>query len=88
MRDDLPKDGPRKHESGIVNLDSKHGCGTHWVAYKKSNNIIRYFDSFGNLKPCSELVSYLNNCRILYNQDKYQNLGYNCGHLCLQFLIQ
>ena len=37
MKNDLPKSGPLKYESAIVNLD-KDGSGTHWVAYKKRNN--------------------------------------------------
>ena len=35
MRNALPKRGPLKRESAIVNLDNKEGPGTHWVAYKK-----------------------------------------------------
>lgn len=49
MRDSLPRTLPRKYESGIVNLDSTKGPGTHWVAYKKRGNNVKYFDSFGNL---------------------------------------
>ncbi|KAF0704251.1 protein ALP1-like, partial [Aphis craccivora] len=33
-RDKLPV-RPRRFESGIVNLDTVNGTGTHWVAYKK-----------------------------------------------------
>lgn len=86
MKDKLPQK-PKKHESGIVNLDKQSGQGTHWVAYKKNNKKAMYFDSFGNLQPPKEIKKYLNGCEIKYNYDKYQN--YNtviCGQLCLKFL--
>lgn len=87
MRDALPS-APRKIENAVVNLDSRHGVGSHWVAYAKNGNAVEYFDSFGNLKPPLELVEYLKNCKITYNRDTYQNYNTsNCGTLCLKFLI-
>jgi hypothetical protein len=86
MREKLPKQS-RKNESGIVNLDSSTGPGTHWVCYKKLGDIVYYFDSFGNLQPPPELVHYLRGCKIYYNYNRQQ--GFNsviCGHLCLKFL--
>lgn len=92
MRNELPTNGPQKYEAAILNLDSKNGPGTHWVAYRKNNNKVIYFDSFGNLQPPHELVKYFdvgsNNVIILYNHERYQNFNtYNCGHLCIQFLL-
>lgn len=87
MRNDLPKSGPRKNESAIINLDDKDGPGTHWVAYKKRTDDVTYFDSFGDLQPPQDLIKYLNVGSIKYNYVKYQD--YNtiiCGHLCLKFL--
>lgn len=91
MLDELPT-RPKRNETAIVNLDSSHGPGTHWVAYAKRGNTIVYFDSFGNLKPPKKLVEYFNNGstikrNILYNYDSVQ--AYDtviCGHLCLEFL--
>ena len=86
MRNNLPIK-PWKIESAIINLDDKEGNGTHWVAYKKINKNIIYFDSFGNLKPPLELIKYFGDGSIKYNYDKYQKYNtFNCGHLCLQFL--
>lgn len=86
MRDKLPKT-PHSKESGIINLDNDEGEGTHWVAYYKNNNIVKYFDSFGNLQPPLEVLRYLGN-NINYNYKRFQkNNSFNCGHLCLQFLI-
>lgn len=90
MKDKLKFLQPFKNESGIVNLDSSEGPGTHWVAYRKRGNVIYYFDSYGNLKPPLELVTYLikntNNAKIFYNVERHQNKTYNCGHLTLEFL--
>lgn len=87
MRDDLPR-RVRKNESGIVNLDTTRGSGTHWVCYRKRNNIVEYYDSYGNLRPPPELVHYWNSggaVTVRYNYKRKQR-KYNCGHLCLSFL--
>lgn len=88
MKNAMPKNGPRKYESAIVNLDDKEGPGTHWVAYKKKNNQVIYFDSFGNLQPPLDLMKYLGVGSIVnYNHKQYQDYDtVICGHLCLKFL--
>lgn len=87
MRDDLPKT-PRKYETAIVNLDSKHGEGTHWVCYRKRGDRVEYFDSFGNLRPPVELMQYLGpTVTVEYNYERKQSFNsVVCGHLCLKFL--
>jgi len=86
MRNTLPSN-PHYRESAIINLDDDAGPGTHWVAYKKHGKDVLYFDSFGDLQPPYELISYLDVDRIKYNPERYQDFGsYNCGHLCLKFL--
>ena len=86
MRDALPKI-PYTKECGIINLDSEKGAGTHWVAYYKNNNTIEYYDSFGNLQPPLEVLHYLRP-NITYNYKRDQKFNtYNCGHLCLKFLM-
>lgn len=86
MRDRLPHK-PKPIECGIVNLDSYKSHGTHWVAYAKINNYCEYFDSFGDLKPPTEFVKYMNGNEINYNYTRFQNFNtVNCGHLCLNFL--
>ena len=90
MRDKLPKK-IRNVESGIINMDDDEGEGTHWICYVKKSDNISYFDSFGNLPPALEVQEYLlsgGGNTINYNYNRYQRAGsYNCGHLCLQFLI-
>lgn len=91
MRDGLPF-LPLRVECAVVNLDSKIGPGTHWVAYFKKNNIVKYFDSFGNLGPPLELLNYFNRRKkvnVTYNYNRYQDYNeINCGHLCLEFLMR
>lgn len=92
MRDTLPVLGPRRYEAAIINLDSSSGPGTHWVAYRKNDGEVTYYDSFGNLPPPVELVRYLlcgkkASKNIYYTYDRQQDFGSVwCGHLCLKFL--
>lgn len=91
MRKELPAK-VHKYETGILNLDSGGGDGTHWVAFSKHDNKCLYYDSFGNLKPPKELVIYLNSagpCLIRYNYQQQQKFtAVNCGHLVLKFLYE
>lgn len=87
MRDKLPL-RPHVNESGIINLDTSKGPGTHWVCYKKTGNTVNYFDSFGNLKPPLELINYFGpDVKLKYNYTRKQAFSsVVCGHLCLKFL--
>lgn len=89
MRDSLPRISFDK-ECGVLNLDDEAGMGTHWVAYiiNKKKNVIKYFDSFGNLRPPTEVISYLGS-KINYNYIREQDFDtFICGHLCLRFLLE
>ena len=78
---------PWKNESGIINLDSSSGPGTHWVAYRKRGSRVQYFDSFGNLRPPKEVINYFRGSKIYYNYEKHQKYNtFSCGHLCLKFI--
>ena len=87
-REKLPKSSFSK-EAIIINLDDAENPGTHWVALRKYKpDMAIYFDSYGNLPPPKEILSYLKNCKILYNTINFQGRFANiCGHLCLEFLI-
>lgn len=92
MRDLLPTK-VFENESAVINLDSIHGEGTHWVCYRKRGFDVEYFDSFGNLKPPLELLRYLNSgpyqVVVKYNYFSKQNpTSVRCGHLCLEFLAE
>lgn len=87
MIDTLPN-RPKEHESAIVNLETSLEEGSHWVCYIKEKNMVNYFDSFGNLKPPPQLLTYLKGLKIFYNRHRYQEWNTPfCGHICLQYLI-
>lgn len=92
MRDQLPQQ-INENETGVVNLDSVYGRGTHWVCYIKRGYFVDYFDSFGNLSPPLELQTYFNSgihkVMVKYNFfPKQKENTTNCGHLCLDFLAR
>lgn len=91
MRTALPSFA-QENESGVVNLDDHDGPGTHWVAYKKRGHQVDYFDSYGDLRPPRELITYLCSSPgtvIRYNVTQYQDADdWNCGHLALLFLAE
>ena len=88
MRDTLPEHA-QENECCIVNLEPASRPGSHWVAFNKRGKHAHYFDSYGNLRPPSEVLHHLRACRtIRYNYERYQNFdSVICGHLCLQFLL-
>ena len=56
-RDNLPLKMKEK-ETGIINLDSKIGPGTHWVCYRNGQKYAECFDSLGINIP-EEVAEYL-----------------------------
>lgn len=88
MLDSMPPPPAWRNESMIVNLDTSDGPGTHWVCFSKRGSRVRYFDSYGDLRPPKEVLRYLGkNVVVTYNKTAYQ--GFNtaiCGQLCLAFL--
>ena len=79
-----------KKESGIINLDSQIGPGTHWVCYRNIDKYCEYFDSFGLPMP-EEVLTYLSNGgkQIIYSHDQIQERNsVLCGYWCLYFLYE
>ena len=75
---------PANHECGIVNLESSHQEGSHWVAYFKNGNEKYYIDAFG-ARPPKEIVRYLKS-PILYSTYEIQQFNStNCGEWVLYF---
>lgn len=89
MKDKLPKN-IKNIECGIINLDNDSGYGTHWVAYKKYNNNIAYYDSFALNKLPILVEKYFKTDKntVLFNNNIDQKINeIICGHLCLKFLL-
>ncbi|KAJ8671821.1 hypothetical protein QAD02_003080 [Eretmocerus hayati] len=80
--------GPAWREKAIINLCDESSPGTHWCCYTKNGSRVRFYNSYGNLRPPSELVQYLGpQCEISYNRSQHQTYSQkNCGHLCIKFL--
>ena len=80
-----------KKEVGIINLDTKIGQGTHWVAYRNIDpKYTEYFDSF-SLKMPLEVADYLNKTGkpLVFSGDEIQER--NCvlwGYWDLYFLLE
>lgn len=88
MLDQLNRKKPWHTETGIVNLDTSDGPGTHWIAYSRKGSISRCYNSFGDLEPPIQLKNYLGSS-IFYNFEQDQKAGTSvCGHLALKFLIK
>ena len=88
-RDGLPKQ-IKMNECGIVNLDSRIGPGTHWVAYRNGDKSTEYFDSFGLIMP-NEVMKYLmtSDKQIFYSGDESQERdSVLCGYWCLYYLLE
>lgn len=87
MKDELPNK-PNKNESGVLNLENSYQNGSHWVCWIKKNKLKFYFDSYGDANPPKELVNYLGEDNLYYNENRIQNYSDPpiCGHLCLKFL--
>ena len=89
-RDNLP-DKIKRLETGIINLDSHIGSGTHWVCYRNvDNHVCEYFDSFGLMMP-NEVQSYLQTSgdKLVYSSDEIQERdSVLCGYWCLYYLLE
>ena len=57
MRDTLPH-APHRIECGIVNFNTSHESGSHWVCYNKMGIHRTYFDSYGQV-TLAEVQNYL-----------------------------
>lgn len=88
MRDELKNLKSRQKECAIMNLQTSLQPGSHWVAWVRRHSTVLYYDSIGDLPPCTELKKYLEGCSIYYNYETEQTLNsVICGHLCLLFLV-
>lgn len=90
----LPRDVFLKYpihpnESFVINLDLSGQSGSHWVAVKKSNNNVFYFDSFGT-PPIDEVITRYGQHSDFYWNDKIiqdpHSPSPSCGYLCISFL--
>lgn len=86
MLDELPSK-PWVNESGIINLNRSFQSGSHWTCYIKRGNEVKFFDSFGLVKPSPEIAYYFKGANITYNTLRHQSFNSQiCGQMCIRFL--
>ena len=74
----------------VLNLDDSTDPnfqnGTHWIGIYKKDNLVYYFNSFGN-QPPQEVTDYFNTEKIGYNSYQIQTMdSNNCGLYVIMFL--
>ncbi len=81
---------PHFLESGwyIINLqDHNIGDGTHWVAFRYSEDVCEYFDSFGIQCPI-EILNVTEGKKLLYNVKQIQDYNSSaCGWFCIACIV-
>lgn len=88
--DALPQN-KKSFYSYIVNLDSKHLPGSHWVGIFFKNKTVFYFDRYGIYPKNKHILKFLkrNSQIIKHNTVCFQgDFTSTCGYFCLYFLYQ
>lgn len=78
--------------SYVINTDSSHKPGKHWVCiYFTNDKNVEYFDSFGFPPTENEIIEFIfrhKNCNIIYNARQFQSLtSITCGAFCVIYII-
>lgn len=83
--DKLPHTVPSSSFSIVVNTDPSNLPGTHWQAIIVNENILYFFDSFGNLPKVEAIKIFCSKFPIVYyNQKRHQNIQEStCGAYCV-----
>ena len=77
----------KNNQSTIVNLDDSLGKGTHWISYKKINDKIFYFDSYGVANIPDIIKNQYPNHKFICNIYRIQSMDSNqCGRYCILFV--
>ena len=77
----------KNNQSTIVNLDDSLGKETHWISYKKINDRIFYFDSYGVAYIPDIIKNQYPNHKFICNIYRIQSMDSNqCGRFCILFV--
>jgi hypothetical protein len=84
-----------KYNAFVLNLDNSKLPGSHWIAIFTDTYTIEYFDSEGNgvANKCLQifirkLQKLYPSKKVVYNKNKFQRSGVNCGVFSIFFIIQ
>ena len=77
----------KNNQSTIVNLDDSLGKGTHWISYRKIDNKIFYFDSYGVANIPDIIKNQYPNHKFICNIYRIQSIdSVLCGRFCILFV--
>ena len=77
----------KNNQSTIVNLDDSLGKGTHWISYRKIDNKIFYFDSYGIAYIPDIIENQYPNHKFICNIYRIQSIdSAQCGRFCILFV--
>ena len=75
------------NQSTIVNLDDSLGEGTHWISYKKINDKIFYFDSYGVAYIPDIIKNQYPKHKFICNIYRIQSIdSVQCARFCILFV--
>lgn len=93
--DELPTKPNTDSYSLVINTDSSHEPGNHWLVLLCKNNHYYFFDSFGRQFDdetfptafSTAIKNYIQSKRIKFNGEILQQLTSNtCGYHCVYFI--
>ena len=77
----------KNNQSTIVNLDDSLGKGSHWISYKKINDELFYFDSYGVAYIPDIIKNQYPKHIFICNIYRIQSMDSNqCGRFCILFV--
>ena len=77
----------KNNQSTTINLQDSDKKGSHWVSYKKIDNKIYYFDSYGVAFINNIIKNQYPNHKFIFNIYRIQSIDSNqCGRFCILFV--
>ena len=77
----------KNNQSTIINLQDSDKNGSHWVSYKRIDNKIFYFDSYGVAYIPDIIKNQYPNHKFICNIYRIQSIDSNqCGRFCILFV--
>ena len=77
----------KNNQSTIINLQDLNQVGSHWTCYRKRNDKIFYFDSYGVAYIPDIIKNQYPKHKFICNIYRIQSLDSNqCGRFCILFV--
>jgi len=89
--DKIPDIYLKHRQSLIINLSKSKERGSHFIAFKKINNDLLYFDSLCTFILPLEVRDFISNQKdinLIYNKKPIQHIESTyCGYYCIGFIL-